>query len=245
MNLTKANKILIDVANKYQNIKYEDISVSVPYFINSAEQAYKKVMLEVGIGQENINELIKVIRSGNTPLGSGGGKGSPEIITSDLERLLKHINKQGYYPKKPVHIRTWMTTMHIGLDCSGYIFNIIDSIQENLELNLLSKLKWQNPSEIRPSLAGVSVFDSEEFEQVTNYDELKPIDMLIPKDHLHIGILCELNNELMLTECSMGKNGITFSKVVKNNNDLKVENSDGWTSLFQNRNLIIRRIQSS
>lgn len=50
--LEKVNSIALDITKKYQNIKYGEISVSVPYFINTAEQEYKKAMHTAGVEEE-------------------------------------------------------------------------------------------------------------------------------------------------------------------------------------------------
>jgi hypothetical protein len=242
MNLTSANSTLLDLANNYQNIPCRDIGVPVPYFINIAEQSYKQAMKAAGIPDDKIKEAITVIKQGKTPLGSGGGKGSPAEIAQDLERLLAYLGAQGYTPTKSVHIRNWMVEMHIGLDCSGYVFNILKAIDDDQNLGLLDKLAWRDPEAKRPSHAGCFVFDSEAFEEIKDFADLRPLDILIYKNYTHIGILADFEGALCLTECSMGNNGISFSKVTFDGTALMVEGSESWNRHLAAGDIVVRRI---
>jgi len=242
VDFIKANQSLVELAEKYQHITYRDVCVPVPYFINTAEQIYKQAMKDVGIEGEAINKVIQLIKGGKTPLGSGGGKGSPEEITQDLTRLMHYLSDQGYHPTKPVHVRGWMTEMHIGLDCAGYVYNILDLIEKSQGVEILKALAWVNPEDIKRSHAGAFIYDSENLEEIRDYGNLKPLDIIITKDHTHVGIFAEYQNELCLTDCSMGKNGITFSKIVRNSAVLTVEEADYWNKVLNSHEVIIRRL---
>jgi len=242
MDFKKANQFLTELADKYQHITYEDINIPVPYFINTAEQIYKQAMKNTGIESEMINKVIQLIKGGKTPLGSGGGKGSPEEITQDLKRLMLHLNEQGYHPKEQTLIREWMVEMHIGLDCAGYIYNILDLIEKSQGVEIFKNLAWINPKDRKRSHAGAFIYDSENLEEIKDYNNLKPLDIIITKDHTHAGILAKYQDKLCLTECSMGKNGITFSTIVHNNTLLMVEESKYWTKLLNNHEVVIKRL---
>lgn len=239
--MDKVNQLILELCNKYQKISCGKITVPVPYFINYAEQAYKTALGEAGCDVDIIKKTLEIIRLGKTPLGSTGGKGSPEELETDLDRLLEYLNKQGYYPKKPVHIITWMSTMHIGLDCSGFAYNVLEFIGKELGKDLISKLAWKDPNDRKRSHAGVSVFDSPNFREIKNYSDLRPLDLLIPKDHLHIGVVVQHEDSLAIVECSMGKNGISFSKI-DNDSGLKIKESDYWTGLIDKNELIVKRV---
>lgn len=244
MDFKKANQNLIELAEKYQHIIYADIEMAVPYFINTAEQVYKRAMKEVGIEDEMMNKVVQLIMSGKTPLGSGGGKGSPEEITQDLARLMQYLNEQGYHPKKPVSIRRWMTEMHIGLDCSGYIYNIFNSIEKIQGENILNKLAWIDTEDRKRSHAGAFIFDSENLEKIEDFKNLRPLDILIFRGHTHVGILAEYQSNLCITDCSMGKNGITFSKLCSTEDGLTIDGSESWTEMLKNHEIVIRRLSS-
>lgn len=242
MDFERANQTLLRVASKYQHITFQDIVVPVPYFINTAEQIYKQAMREAGIQDEYISKVIQLIKEGKTPLGSGGGKGSPEDITQDLGRLITYLQGQGYNPKKPVYVRRWMTEMHVGLDCSGYVYNILESIEKDQSLEILKNMAWANKEERKRSHAGAFIYDSDSLEKVNNYSSLKPLDIIVTKNHIHVGILAENEGTLSLTDCSVGNNGITFNKVLQQGKMIRIDGSEYWTALFASNDLIIRRL---
>lgn len=242
MDISKPNQILLDVADQYLHITYQNIVVPVPYFINTAEQIYKQVMGNVGIESDKVNSAITTIKEGKTPLGSTGGKGSPQEITRDLERLMVYLDELGYHPTSEMHVRSWMAEMHVGLDCAGYIYNILLEVQNQTGVNIIDKLAWKDVTNKRPSHAGAFIFDAIQLEQVDDYRNLKPLDILIFDDHTHVGILCDYKNGLYLTDCSMGKNGISFSKLVWQGNDLIIENSESWTKVLNGKKITVRRV---
>lgn len=243
MDIEKGNRTLLNLTNRYQNIPYESLKIPVPYFINTAEQAYTQAMKEVGIGVSFIKKTIQFIKDGKTLLGSGGGKGSPEQITEDLKRLMESLVEQGYHPTTVGTIRKWMKEMHVGLDCSGYIYNILVSIEKAQSIETLRRLAWADPESTKPSHAGAFIFDSKNLREVKEYADLLPLDLFIRRDHTHVGILTEIDGNLFLADCSMGKGGITYSRLHLSGNDLVVENYDSWTSCLRDGGVIIRRLE--
>jgi len=241
-NVTKANEVLLSVADQYQHLTYGDLVVPVPYFINTAEQIYKQTMREVGIEIETVNKVIKYIKEGKTPLGSTGGKGSPKELSADLARLMAYLDGIGYHPTSKVHMRSWMTEMHIGLDCAGYIYQILAEIEKTLNTPILSKLAWRNKEDMKPSHAGAFIFDSENLEKITDFRQLKPLDILVFSDHTHVGMICDYKHRLALTDCSMGKNGISFFYLDWVDGDLIAKNSDSWTTVLKNKEVVVRRL---
>ena len=242
MSISKANEILIELAEKYQNIKYKDICVPVPYFINTAEQIYKQEMSTIGIERETISKILQRIKDGKTPLGSGVGKGSPEEITRSLERLMVYLGEIGYYPKTEVYVRGWMAEMHIGLECSGYVCNILAAIENSLGIEILKQLAWREPETKKPSHAGAFIFDSERLTEITDYEDLKPLDMFILRDHSHMGILAEYKGDLCFNDCAMEMNGISFNRLFRDGDSYVIEGRDYRTEALNNGEFVVRRV---
>lgn len=234
--------MILHIANQYQHLTYGDLVVPVPYFINTAEQIYKQTMKEVGIEVETVNKVIKYIKEGKTPLGSTGGKGSPEELTADLARLMVYLDSIGYHPTSKVHLRSWMTEMHIGLDCAGYVYQILSAVEKELGMPVLDNLAWRDKENTKPSHAGAFIFDSDSLEKITDFRQLRPLDILIFSDHTHVGLVCNFNNRLTLTDCSMGKNGIAFFYLDWVNGELTAQNSDSWTTVLKTKEVIARRL---
>ena len=83
VDFKKANQILLDLTDRYQNIKYNNLSLPVPYFINTAEQIYKQAMRDVGLEDEIIKKVTESIKDARdaykaaalmvTPIRGSGG----------------------------------------------------------------------------------------------------------------------------------------------------------------------------
>ncbi len=243
IDIVKGNSIALQVTTKYQNIPFRDTTLKVPYFINTAEQVYKQVMREAGIETDLIKKAIQLIKDGKTPLGSTGGKGSPEQITADLARLVVELDRLSYSPTDPEIMRKWMVEMHVGLDCSGYIYNILTEIEKEQKTEILKLMAWADPETMKPSHAGAFIFDSEQLGEVTNYADLMPLDLLVTKDHTHIGILVELDSTLQLADCSMARDGITVSKIHMRGKKVLVDGYDRWTNYLRDGDVVVRRLQ--
>ncbi len=242
MDAIKANQILLTTAYQYQHLTYGDLVIPVPYFINTAEQIYKQTMKEIGIEAETINKVIKHIKEGKTPLGSTGGKGSPEELTADLARLMVYLGDIGYHPTSKVHLRSWMTEMHIGMDCAGYIYQILLAVEQELGMPILDKLAWRDKENMKPSHAGAFIFDSKDLENIRDFRQLKPLDILVFSDHTHVGMVCNYKHRLALTDCSMGKNGIAFFQLDWVNGELIAKNSDSWTTVLRDKKVVAERL---
>lgn len=241
--IESANKIALDLTSKYQRISYDHIAVPVPYFINTAEQEYKKAMRSAGIQDELVNKVIQSIKEGQTALGSTGGKGSPEEIEGDLKRLMLRLSELGYNPRSQRHIRAWMKEMHVGLDCSGYVYNVLKAVGTSLEVDLLEYLAWVDPKTKKPSHAGAFIFDSDNLETINDHSELRPLDILVFKDHVHVGLILKVDDKLSLVDCSMGNDGITFYDTQIDNNQLSVASESSWNRHLGKGNIKIKRLK--
>lgn len=237
-----ANKLAFILTNKYRNIRYKNLNLPVPYFINTAEQEYKKAMLSSGIKQNHIRKVMELIKNGQTALGSTGGKGSPEEIEKDLDRLMSKLEKMGFRPKTKRYIRRWMKEMHIGLDCSGYVYNILKNIEETLKIDILNTLAWEDQNTKEPSHAGAFIFDSDNLETITDKN-FKPLDILVFKNHRHVGILLETSGKLYLADCSMGRDGISLYDFNISEGEISIKNSSAWNREFSNGNVISKRLK--
>ena len=134
--------------------------------------------------------------------------------------------------------------MHIGLDCAGYVYNILESVGKNQTLEIFNNFVWADPKNRTRSHAGAFIFDSPILEEIDDYSTLRPLDIFIMRDHTHVGILAEHQSTLCLTDCSMGKGGITFSKLYFDKGSLIVEESEPWTELLKDHGVVVRRFAS-
>jgi hypothetical protein len=244
LDRAKGNEIAVEITKKYQKLKYKDLTFPVPYFINIAEQEYKKAMKLAGIPDEDMRKAITLVKDGKTFLGSTGGKGSPEEIGKDLIRLMEGLETLGYKPRSVKHIRRWMTEMHVGLACAGYVYNVIRAIELDQNVELLKLMAWVNPDAMKPSHAGAFIFDSPQLNEITDYSDLKPLDIVVRRDHTHVGILLDYENVLSLADCAMVLNGLRVRRVTVSGKDVTVEDSPGWNRHIASGEVIFRRLFS-
>lgn len=240
--LREANRVALEITEEYLNLKCDDMTVPVPYFINVAEQEYRSAMKKVGIEKEEIYEVIKLIRDGQTYLGALGGKGSPKEIEQDYDRVSKKMAGLGYDLDSPYRVREWMKRMHIGLDCSGYVYNVFKRIERELEMDLLKSFDWPNPDLMIPSQAGTFIFDSEKLENVRDLSIL-PLDIIIFKEHTHVGLFLEKRGEIQLVDCSLKNDGIYFYSLETSEGKILVKDSDDWNYMINENRVIVKRFK--
>ncbi len=233
IDLVQANITALKITDKYQTLHYNNRTIPVPYFINTAEQQYKKAMEMAELEDETTRKIVSFIKEGQTALGAFGGKGSPEELQQDIDRLIPNLKEWGYNPQDDILIRKWLATMHIGLDCAGYVFNILKAIELDQKVDIISLLAWADPEKIKPSHAGVFIFDSEKFEEIPKHKLLRPLDLAVFKDHSHVGIIIEKNRSLCIADCSMKLDGITVKPL---------ETRSTWAKRVENGEVVFRRL---
>jgi hypothetical protein len=240
--LQKANKIALEITEEYLNIKFKDMVIPVPYFINVAEQEYRRAMQHAGIEEEKMSDVIKIIKEGQTYLGAFGGKGSPQDIEQDLDRMSYKMAELGYDLETQSQIRGWMKKMHIGLDCSGYVYNVFKRIENALKVDFINQLDWPNLDLMIPSQAGTFIFDSKKLENVEDFSIL-PLDIILFKEHTHIGLFLEVGGELKLVDCSDSNDGITFYPLEKHEDRILIKGSEGWNLAINKNRVTVKRFR--
>lgn len=242
-SLELLNQKVLNLIEKYQNIKFNSLVIKSPYFINVAEQEYKKAMEVAGIDKDLIRKTIQIVKCGKTFLGSYGGKGSPEEIESDLKRLSKSFPKIGINQKKinVESIRQIMKEMHIGIDCSGFVYNVLKYAFEKTPLGKSFKLlNWTDPKMMVASRAGVSIFNSQNLIDIDK-KKIKPLDLFILSTNSHIGIVVKKPRGLFLAESTLSCNGIILNKIIAKNGLLTVAGRPGWSIKKNQKTVIIKR----
>lgn len=217
--LLKLNEKGFKVVKSYQNISIGSKYVSTPYFINTVEGEYSKAMRKAGVRDDLILKTMNIIKSGNTLIGKYRGKGSPQEIEEDLQRLSIHLRTKNFdLEKQPIFvIREFMKTFHIGIDCSGFVYNLLLLIDpglfEKLKGNLdWPKFEWDKGVVQSASRAGTKVFNSDRLITVDAVTEIQPLDLVIWKDNSHMGILLEVKGDMCLAHSSPDEDGVALRK---------------------------------
>lgn len=124
MNTKILSESAIDVINQYKNFQVENAICSVPYFNNKTTARRAGLRAEVG-------------------------KGSPKDIFDEVEQRafeqkidLKNLDS--------VSLKKFLVDNNIGIDCSGFVFNVLDLSKKNIyfDKGIFGKIKAM----IRPAM---------------------------------------------------------------------------------------------
>lgn len=191
-SIEKLNKHAVKYVNKYQNLKFGTKKVNTPYFKNIFS---KKVPTKVSL----------IINSKTIGYGVGKGKLKPQEIVKLTYKAAK-TDKMYIKKSSELKIQNLMKLFGLGVDCSGYLFNILKySIEKTGKYN-----KFLRNSRFK---IGVKEFDmlSEKVETP------QPLDILISSDKSHIKLLIFKNNELFETESSLSLGEVSVQKYIPQN----------------------------
>lgn len=241
--MDKLNKRVLEIITDYNNLQYKELNIKTPYFINTVELLYKRLMREAGVEKEKITEVLKPIKEGKTFLGSTAGKGSPQQIQEDVNRLVAHLESHGIFVEDEALAERLLLAHGIGLDCSGLVYNALVVVfgREVFDDKVSDLLAWGDKEDRRPSRAGAFIFNSPEFATV-EAKETQPLDFWIYSDNTHIGIIAELGGDLYLVDCSLGANCVEAARLKLNEGKVEVQGRPFWNKRIKKGGLIVKRM---
>ena len=214
--LRGANNKALQVIAAYQNIKIDGVAIKAPYYINRIEPIYRETMHRAGVNNRLIDKTIEIIRSGKTPIGRIGGKELPEEITQSVQRLSTYLLELGVVLSEcnPHIICEYMKMFHIGVDCSGFVYNVLAGALDRIAFtNLMDNLAWTDNKRRDAARASVAVFNSPKLQTITDMTQLQPLDLCINSNNSHIGIFIRMDQFIYLAESSFTDGGIITRKI--------------------------------
>jgi hypothetical protein len=198
-------------------------------------------MMESGIEKDLVDQTFKTIRENKTPLHGQSGKGTPKEIEDGLAKLSNYwLSKNvSFADKSNELIRAFMKEFHLGVDCSGFVFNIFRmSLEENVE-EFLQMLAWTNLNNKTVMQASCKVFNSSQLQDVAKLEDAQPLDIVL-RGNSHIGIILEQDSKLFLADSSMEMDGVWLSPL-----DIKGKTVPGrneWEKAFGMSNVQVKRV---
>lgn len=241
-SLEKLNNKALEIVTQYQNIPFEGKTISTPYFINSVEQIYKNIFIQVGVDANLVDSAIKLIREDKTPLGSRAGKASPQEIESSLLKLQNYLLTKNIdlSTKSTSIVREFMKEFHIGVDCSGLVYNtFLLATSETEQTIFKDSLLWHNTGNRIAMQASCSIFNSPKLTDVADLKGLLPMDVLIFQNNSHMGMVLMKDRDYFLVDSSMEKNSVTLNPF--NKETYTVEGRQEWQSSLENGKVVIKR----
>jgi hypothetical protein len=207
---------------KYMNLDIYGKKVRCPYSINWVEQEFLQMMRDVGVDDKDIEKVHKAYKDNGCKYGWYRGKGTSseiEYATKELSKLrgidLKDASEEGIYE--------FMRQVGIGVDCSGYVFNILRGVFPNDDF--LHSLNWLS-EKMEASRAGVDIF-ANNASILVDINDLQSLDLVLFKskdscNYSHIALLVEHNGELYITQSSMFAlpSGVRFGRFIINNGNI-------------------------
>lgn len=175
-------------------------SVRAPYYMNTIQSFWSDMMRKAGIPNKLRQRALNYYRNNEVPYGWFRGKGKPE----ELVRATKEIAEQmGFDIKNATAygVREFMKHVGIGIDCSGFIYNVLeDSLAEITKQTdyLEKKLHWDNPLHKGVTQASVRQLTQKQHSQtISSFTNLRSGDLIARKD-THILLVFSNNGETIV-----------------------------------------------
>jgi hypothetical protein len=252
MDIKQLNKYCLERIWQYQNLNLFGKKVNTPYFINSVEQKFVDLMRTCGISQNKIREFHQRYKNREINYGWYMGKGTPEEICNAVNKICSENGIDLKGTKKEV-IAEFMKLYGIGIDCSGFVYNVLDyafgklgSLEE-----LKKRLAWQDIQKQTPSRAGVFIFKGSA-SSVISAKEARPLDLICIsfQNYDHIGMLIDAADKLKVAQSTIGvlPTGVNLSSFSVSSRGIPVfgyqpDDTDNWEKLYKNGKLEFRRLK--
>ncbi len=236
-----------ELVSRYQNLKIYGELVCTAYSINNVEPVIKKLLLNAKVSDEVIENIHKQYKNREVPFGWYRGKGLPEELEDAVLKIAQEhdINLKTATPEG---IREFMKLYGIGVDCSGFVYQVLAYAFEKLGMldEFINSLSWVDNEKRGVTYAGVSVFVGDASFAVKP-SEIKSLDLILIKrngNYPHIALVIEIDNKLFLTQSNLDSipSGVTLSeiKIEKNGNPkftYKPQISTDWNT-YMNKGII-------
>ncbi len=242
------NNLVLKEVNHYLNLKILETKVRVPYAINDVEIAFINLMKKANVSDKKIREVHNMYKRRKTLYGWGRGKNSPEQLEQYTQEL---IQKLGFDTTNPTEcgIRSFMTQFNLGVDCSGFLFHILNI--ELADFNIAKVLKLENEA-CPENKAGTKRFY--ENSKTIKLKDIQPLDLIFIKDVddlvYHVAIIPKKNQQLYVAQSSgfTKPQGVTLTKFYIENNLPKFTFHQtlgkSWTTLYKEKRLVFARLNS-
>lgn len=219
LNLNELGGFVLKEAEHYCRLNAFGCEILCPYYINRPVSYLTDLMRKVGISEDEVSMFYSLFKENNAPYGWFQGKGTPEQIESAIKYFLPNAGF-GRPKVTPEGIRDLMRLRGIGVDCSGFVFNILNSgfRKVGFEKEFLNSLKWKDVAKQNVFQAGVSVLAESSFEVAQ--ENLRALDLLVLEKRGHIAIVLEdIEGKLKVFQSTpwVSPSGINVSNLSINN----------------------------
>lgn len=242
------NELLNKRIDDYIHIPIGDKLIRAPYFINWFHTALSNLAWKAKLPDEHLTKLLELYEQREIEYGWYLGKGTPEEIR---DAALTQLHRSEYDPHvmQAEAIVEFMKLIGLGVDCSGFVFNVFYYAFEKLGIadKYISSLDWPDRKKTGPTYAGVKVFLGEASSPI-DFHELQAGDIL-EINGWHMAIIVEREKQLYIAQSNFNciPTGINLSKL-----DIKGAKPDfeffstlgyAWNELWAKGSIKFRRLR--
>lgn len=202
---TKLNNLAWQRVQEYQNLSIAGKKVHCPYAINFFSSNIKSLMQQADVDEDHMTETLKLYKQRHVGYGWYRGKGTPEQIAAAAEEL-GEMHGYNLANSTPAGIAEFMKLFGLGVDCSGFVFNVLEYAysQTTNGLDFSSKLSWKDKDRVGVDYAGAAFLADNS--RLIEASEVQPLDLVFyysDGSHSHIALILESENGLQIVQSNI------------------------------------------
>lgn len=248
LDLKELNNSVFEEAEHYRNLQIFGCEIICPYYINRPVGYLIDLMRNVGIDDAKITEFYSKFKENSAPYGWYQGKGTAPQIEDTIKHFLPYA---GFGRPKitPEGLRDLMRLRGVGVDCSGFVFNILsDGFKKvGLEKEFRDSISWRDSNKQNVFQANVKTFYNSSF-SVTP-PNLRPLDIAIMENQGHIAIvLNDTDGYLKVYQSTpwCSPSGVNVSNLLISGENLEFSfipsMGDNWNEMYKRGKIEFRRL---
>jgi len=240
--------------DRYLNLEILNKKVRCPFAINIVEREFISLMSQSGIDKEKIEKVHSLYSNNKSKYGWYRGKGTPEQIEEAFLSICK-LQNFNITNSSPEGIRATMRNYGLGIDCSGFIYNVLLPAFEDLGMkdSFIKSLEWGDKDKTGASRASVDVFSGRASTVISDLNFLNNLDLVLMKNkegsNNHMAIILKDKEMLKVVQSSltMEPNGVRVDRMKLKNSiprfEFQPNIGEDWNTLYANGQIEFRRLK--
>lgn len=247
MNCEEVVKLARGVVDKYFGLDFFGKRIVCPYYTNHVGKVFMDAMWDGGLEVNKARQVMSNFNGQKYPYGWWRGKGSPEQIVKavlDIAALEGADLSRGSVES----IREFMLMHGLGVDCSGFVYNVLT--RSGLDLDAV--LDFKDADKRGVFKAGAFTFAGKASELV-GFSALSDLDLILIKNrqgkYSHVALILKNGKELEVYQSTstIYPAGVRVDKLYIEKSgprfEFKPELGTDWGKLWQEGRLEFRRLR--
>lgn len=241
-----ADLVKIEIA-KYFALVLGENRIVCPYYTNHVGKIFMDAMWDGGLEEDKMRGVMSNFNGQKYPYGWWRGKGKPDQIVKAAYDIafLEGLNLGRSHPDA---IREFMLMHGLGIDCSGFVYNILTAA----DINLDEILHFEDPEKRGVFKAGAFTFAGKASELV-EVSALSDLDLILIKNwqgkYSHVALILKNGKELEIYQSTstIYPAGVRVDKLSIDKSgprfEFKPELGTDWGELWLEKRLEFRRLR--